>query len=72
MQSKLKDRLQSQMKGRQKIRRTSTGALGLTQEKADMSMAQVALLAVMHKDATETKKQFDKESILTVAGNRRN
>lgn len=70
MQSKLKDRLQSQMKGRQKVRRTSTGALGLTQEKADMSMAQVALLAVMQKDTTETKKQFDKESILAVAGNK--
>lgn len=70
MHRKLKDRLQSQMKGRQKIRRTSTATLGLTQESADNSMAQVALLAVMQKDAIETKMQFDKESILAVAGDK--
>ena len=70
MHSKLKDRLQSQMKGRQKARRTSTATLALAQEKADSSIAQIALLAVMQKDATETKKQFDKESILTIAGSK--
>ena len=70
MHSKLKDRLQSQMKGRQKVRRTSAAALGLSQENADISMAQVALLAVMQKDAAEAKMQFDKESILAVAGNK--
>ena len=70
MHSKLKDRLQSQMKGRQKVRRTSAAALGLSQENADINMAQVALLAVMQKDAAEAKMQFDKESILAVAGNK--
>ena len=70
MQSKLKDRLQSQMKGRQKIRKTLTANLGLNQESADNSMAQVALLAVMQKNAAETKMQFDKESILAVAGDK--
>ncbi len=70
MHSKLKDRLQSQMKGRQKSKRTSTATLELTQESADSSMAQIALLAVMHKDAAETKMQFDKESMLAMAGNK--
>lgn len=70
MHSKLKDRLQSQIKGRQKVRRTSAAALGLSQENADINMAQVALLAVMQKDAAEAKMQFDKESILAVAGNK--
>lgn len=58
------------MKERQKIRRTSAATLGLTQEKADYSMAEVALLAVMQRDATETKKQFDRESILAFAGSK--
>ena len=70
MHSKLKDRLQSQIKGRQKVRRTSAAALGLSQKNADINMAQVALLAVMQKDAAEAKMQFDKESILAVAGNK--
>ena len=65
-QSKLKDRLQSQMKERQKFRKTSTAALGT----ADNSMVQVAILAVMQKDTNETKKQFDKESLLAVVGNK--
>ena len=65
-QSKLKDRMQSQMRERQKVRKASTVAQGLTQGSADGSMVQVALLAVMQKDALESKKAFDKETLLSL------
>lgn len=70
MHSRLKDKLQSQMKERQKLRKSSSATQGLIQSTADRSMAQVALLAVMQENTIEGKKQFDKQTLLAVAGNK--
>ena len=68
-QSRLKDRIQSQRRERQKIKRASTAPPKLSSENADFSLAEVALLAVMQKDALNSKKEFDKETMLAAAGN---
>ena len=58
------------MRERQKVRKASTVAQGLTQGSADGSMVQVALLAVMQKDALQSKKAFDKETLLAIASDK--
>lgn len=62
--------MQSQMKERQKLRRVSTAPIRLTQDIADSGVVQVALLAVMQKEVLDSKKKFDKEALLAMAGDK--
>ena len=69
-QSKLRDRMQSQMRERQKTKRASTAPPRLNQENADDKFVHVALLAVLQEDALNSKKDFDKEVLIDIAGNK--
>ena len=50
------------------MKRASTAPPKLKSENADFSLAEVALLAVMQKDALNSKVEFDKETMLAAAG----
>lgn len=67
-QSKLRDRIQSQMKDRQKVKRASTAPPRPSPSSADRCAVHVALVEVMQKDTLHSKREFDKETLVAISG----